>query len=296
MTVKDFRDMIDKQIITNRPKLSVSSLKTYCSCLFNIYKHTHKEDDEMNLDFFNDETKFEDYLKNKTSVSRKTSLSALFVLTGKNEYREQMLEDCKAVNNDYLQQTKTQKQTDNWATVQEIRDVYDKLYTDVKLMFAKKAVMQPNIVISYLLVALLGGVAGCPPRRSLEYSLMKIRNYCSTDNYYKAGKFYFNKYKTSSKYGLQTMEVPKDIDVIIKKWIKINNTDFLLFSNNENKLNSSQITRILNKCFGKNISTDMLRHIYLSNLYKDVPALTQMENTANEMGHSLTTALQYVKK
>jgi hypothetical protein len=235
-------------------------------------------------------------LKNKTSVSRKTSLSALFVLTGKNEYREQMLEDCKAVNNDYLQQTKTQKQTDNWATVQEIRDVYDKLYTDVKLMFAKKAVMQPNIVISYLLVALLGGVAGCPPRRSLEYSLMKIRNYCSTDNYYKAGKFYFNKYKTSSKYGLQTMEVPKDIDVIIKKWIKINNTDFLLFSNNENKLNSSQITRILNKCFGKNISTDMLRHIYLSNLYKDVPALTQMENTANEMGHSLTTALQYVKK
>ncbi len=40
------------------------------------------------------------------------------------------------------------------------------------------------------------------------------------DNYYEAGKLYFNKYKTSNKYGLQIREVPSEVNNIIKKWLK----------------------------------------------------------------------------
>jgi hypothetical protein len=40
----------------------------------------------------------------------------------------------------------------------------------------------------------------------------------------------------------------------------------------------------------------MLRHIYLSNIYKDMPALKKMEQTAEQMGHSLNQALEYVKQ
>ena len=69
----------------------------------------------------------------------------------------------------------------------------------------------------------------------------------------------------------------------------------MLYSTNGNRLTSQSINRILNKIFGKNISTDMLRHIYLSNAYKDVPALTKMETLASQMGHSLDTALEYIK-
>jgi hypothetical protein len=64
---------------------------------------------------------------------------------------------------------------------------------------------------------------------------------------------------------------------------------------NGTKFSAQNITRELNSIFGKKISTSMLRHIYLSNLYKDVPKLNQMRETAEKMGHDFTTALQYVK-
>jgi hypothetical protein len=76
-----------------------------------------------------------------------------------------------------------------------------------------------------------------PPRRSMDYSEMKIHNYDpKTDNYYKAGKFFYNKYKTAKTYGLQTLDVPKQLNTLIKKWIKLNNNDYMLYSTNGNKL------------------------------------------------------------
>ena len=72
--------------------------------------------------------------------------------------------------------------------------------------------------------------------------------------------------------------------------------DYLLYSTNGNRLSSPQITRILNKVFGKNVSTSMLRHIYLTDVYKDVPALEKMQKLAKSMGHSLETSLEYIKR
>ena len=40
----------------------------------------------------------------------------------------------------------------------------------------------------------------------------------------------------------------------------------------------------------------MLRHIYLTNYYKNMPSLMNMEELANDMGHSVVTAMTYVKK
>ena len=130
----------------------------------------------------------------------------------------------------------------------------------------------------------------------MDYGDLKIRNYNpKTDNYYRAGKMYFNIYKTSATYGLQTLDVPKPLNTIIKKWIKLNPTDYMLYSTNKQKLSSPQIDRILNNAFGKAVSTNMLRHIYLTNVYKDVPALTAMDHLALEMGHSTGTAMEYIK-
>ena len=167
-------------------------------------------------------------------------------------------------------------------------------------MLSTKAVFNDTQFIQFLLVAFLSG-AVMPPRRSLDYGDLKIRNYdAKVDNYYKnfktGGKFYFNIYKTSSTYGLQTLDVPKELNTIIKKWIKLNTNDYMLYSTNKQKLSSPQVSRILNNAFGgKNISTNLLRHIYLSNIYKDVPALSQMDNLAAEMGHSRATAMEYIK-
>jgi hypothetical protein len=290
----DLKKEIGDEIMKNRPKLSVSSLKTYVSILSNIYKKMRGHD---GISWFSDDSKkVLEYMDTKNDQTKKTSLSALFVLTGKQEYKDVMTTVMNAVNLKYKEQKKTPKQEDNWMTSEEIKAVYDSQHENALLMLSTKKKFDDGKFIEYLLVAFLSGVI-MPPRRSMDYGEMKIRNYNSKeDNYYKAGKFFFNKYKTSSTYGLQTLDVPKELNTLLKKWVKLNSNDYMLYSTNDNKLSSPQINRILNEAFGKAVSTNMLRHIYLTDRYKDVPAIAKMENLAEQMGHSVSTAMEYVKR
>jgi hypothetical protein len=165
----------------------------------------------------------------KNDQTKKTSLSALFVLTGKQEYKDVMTTVMNAVNLKYKEQKKTPKQKDNWMTSEEVKAVYDSQHENALLMLSTKKKFDDGKFIEYLLVAFLSGVI-MPPRRSMDYGEMKIRNYNSKeDNYYKAGKFFFNKYKTSSTYGLQTLDVPKELNTLLKKWVKLNSNDYMLY-------------------------------------------------------------------
>ena len=65
----------------------------------------------------------------------------------------------------------------------------------------------------------------------------------------------------------------------------------MIYSTNGKQISCPQIKRILNKIFGKNISTSMLRPIYLINVHKNMPKINQMQDLATEMGHSVSTAL-----
>ena len=57
----------------------------------------------------------------------------------------------------------------------------------------------------------------------------------------------------------------------------------------------NQITRILNRIFGKKISVSMLRNIYLSSKYGDM--MNEMKNDAKMMATSVSTATQnYIKE
>jgi L-rhamnose isomerase len=50
----------------------------------------------------------------------------------------------------------------------------------------------------------------------------------------------------------------------------------------------------LNKLFGKNVSTSMLRHIWTSDKYKDMPSLKELTANAEAMGHSVAQHLEYI--
>ena len=284
-----------EKIKANRPKLGLSSLKTYVSILFNIHKSMKSEDN--NLEWFSDNVKpILEFLKSKNNQTLKTSLSALFVLTGKQEYRDVMMQVMKEVTATYQEQKKSPAQAENWISEKEVKDVYFAQLDNALHMLSTKKVFNENKYIEFLLVGFLSG-AVMPPRRSMDYGEMMIRNYNpKTDNYYRAGKFYFNKYKTSSTYGLQTLDVPKPLNLMIKRWLKLNQTDYMLYSTNKQKLSSPQINRILNTAFGgKKISTNMLRHIYLSSVYAGIPALSSIDRLATQMGHSPTQAMEYIK-
>ena len=291
--MSDIKTLLQEKLKETRSSLSQSSIRTYVSILSNLYK---KMDGEGNLDFFKRYTDILKHLEDKNNQTRKTSLSALFILTGMREYQTEMQSIMKKVNQIYKEQKMNQKQKDNWISTEEIKEIQNTLSINANLMLNKKKILNENVMMEFLLVSFLSGVF-LPPRRSLDYSELKIRNYdIDIDNYYKGNKFYFNKYKTVKTYGLQVVEIPKELNLILKKWVKLNENDFMLYSSNGHKINPPQITRILNKVFEKKISTSMLRHIYLTDTYKNVPEIKKMEDLASDMGHSVSTAMEYIKR
>ena len=237
------------------------------------------------------------HLENKNKSTEKSTLSALYVLTQNPVYQKRMNQLSKSMHEENKLQKKSEKQQENWMSVKEIQSKYDELHNKVQQIFKKKAIADIGVIMDYLLVAFLSGHL-FPPRRNLDYALLKWKDYDkNVDNYYCRGKLYFNKYKTSDTYGLAVLKVPKELDTILKKWLKMNPSPYVLISSNEKPLSSSQITRMLNKIFGKEVSVNMLRHIYLTNFYQDMPKLSNMETLAATMGHNVQTALEhYVKK
>lgn len=292
------KEEILKTIEKNRPKLSKTSKTAYVSTLSSLYRRLSRIDDRFENDFFKqDPESIIEQLSTKKPQARKSVLSALYILTNDDRYRTAMVRDCKTSNEMYKNQSKSEKQVENWIGIETIQDIYKNLLDKASSIISKKVLGNQKSIMDFLLIALLGGVSGLPPRRSLDYGLMKIKNYDpKSDNYYKAGKFHFNVYKTCKKYGEQTLIVPPALDKMIKKWIKLNPTDYLLYSSNEKPLSSPQISIMLNKIFGKRVSTDMLRHIFLTDKYKNIPSIREMESLATDMGHSVGTALEYVKK
>ena len=81
---------------------------------------------------------------------------------------------------------------------------------------------------------------------------MKIRNYdVKTDNFYIGNKFFFKKYKTVKNHDKQSIDVPKELNTVLQKWINLNTNDFMIYSINSNIISCPQITKMLNKIFEK---------------------------------------------
>jgi hypothetical protein len=179
----------------------------------------------------------------------------------------------------------------------EVEEVYKNLEAHAKIHLMKKALTPSDLneIQKWILVALVSGLF-IPPRRSADWN-MKLKNYDEEkDNYVdvKNSQFVFNSYKTAKVYGKTKVDIPKPLKLILNKWLKLNDTDYLLFDANKNPLSSSQIAHRLNEIFGRKISTSMLRHIFLTHKFGNVN-LQELEDTAGAMGTSKMEALQYVK-
>lgn len=280
------------QLKTNRPNISNSTVKTYISILRTIYK---KLDGKDGIKFFENEKRkiIDDILKIENNQTIKTKLSALFVLTGDDDYHKPMLEFANKVNANYKEQKTDKKRAENLPTIDELKQIYDN---------AKTALLKNKSIdnfITYFVVALTSGVI-MPPRRSLDYCEMKIRNFNKTeDNYIDKDNFIFNKFKTSKfvKQEDKIVKIPTEILKFIKQFKKISDNDYLLYNvKTDRPYNASTFSKLLNRIFGKNISVDALRSIYLTNLYGGLPPIKQLEQTAQEMGHSVSSALNYYVK
>lgn len=297
-------EVLKKIIREKRPNITDSSVKTYASLLKNLYYKDEKNKDKpIELDWYKDAENVLPLLEEKTSQTRKTNLAAIIVLLdGKapKEYVDLMNNDAEKTKEDYEKQEKTDKQEENWLDYAEIVDLWNNKYKKMKTILYNsepKDKREKQELVKFMAQTVTGGIF-FTPRRS-EWTFVKVRNYDpKTDNYVdmKNSQFVFQKYKTAKVYGEEKVPFPKEFKAILSRYMKCVDNDYLLFNAKDEQMTNVNLTQALNSVYGKRISTSMLRHIYLSHKFKDMPSLHELEDTAKGMGHSVTQMLEYVKK
>ena len=201
------------------------------------------------------------------------------------------------------QTQKTEKQEKNWMSwdsIQEVKKELDKRVAEIK---SKKQITAQDYD-ALLNAVVLSLYTEIPPRRNQDYQLMMVtkkwgdKHVADVNWLDLAGKqFVFNVYKTAKTHGQQKLPIPDSLMETLKVYLKNHpgsgkaDFRFLVAADGSPLTAVNAVTRILNRIFGKNVGTTMLRHIYLSDKYD----IKEMTEDAEAMGHTLEVQKEYMK-
>jgi hypothetical protein len=290
---------IAKIIKENRPNLSDSSVKTYTTLIKSVCKNVFKDKEITEKDLNDDYEKVLEYYKDKPSASRKTYLSALFVLTKNKHYQNEMNDDIAKVKTFTATQEKTETQRSNWLVQDKLDEVFNNLESNAKHLFKKTTLTgkEQQQLVDYILLLVMSGKY-IPPRRSMDYTEFKIKNIDKEkDNYMEKLEFVFNRYKTDKFYNTQRVTIPNQLRLIINKWIKINPTNYLLFDANQNKLTSAKVNQRFNRLFGGRQGSNSIRRLFLTSKFGyTIDQQKEIDETMADMGSSQNQLTTYIKK
>jgi hypothetical protein len=290
---------IAKIIKENRPNLSDSSVKTYTTLIKSVCKNVFKDKEITEKDLNDDYEKVLEYYKEKPSASRKTYLSALFVLTKNKHYQNEMNDDIAKVKTFTATQEKTETQKKNWLSQDKLDEVFKNLEIDANHLLKKTTLTgkEQQHLVDYILLLVMSGRL-IPPRRSMDYTEFKIKNIDKEkDNYMDKLEFIFNRYKTDKFYNTQRVTIPNQLRLIINKWSKLNPTDYLLFDSNQNKLTSAKVNQRFNRLFGGRQGINSIRHLFLTSKFGyTIEQQKEIDETMADMGSSREQLTVYVRK
>ena len=253
----------------------------------------------------------------KPTTQRSYIISICSVLRDIPKYKkmyEEYFELLKDFNNDLKVNTdKSEKQEKNWISQEEVLSVHKKLKEDVMNLLQKKRKIDKavfNKLLNYMILSLYTLIN---PRRNKDYSLMKIASNTDDENYNylmidkkNTMKFLLNKYKTDKKYHSVEIDDPDDLKEVIQLYLKYHplkaelkkkeyDIPFLVDEQGKGFKNRTEITKILNKIFGKKISSSMLRNIFLTDKYGNV--MEELKKDSKAMATSVDVAMNnYIKE
>jgi hypothetical protein len=228
-------------------------------------------------------------------------------------YYDQMMDMNKTLKEEASKNIKTETQKENWITKEEIDEKLKELENTVKSYKPKDMInTEYNKVLQMIVLSLYVLQA---PRRNADYQYMiVVKDKVSDDKInflvYDKKEFWFRKYKTSKTELKDKNELVVPINDKMMTNInlyfkfhplihgkKITNSSeeipFLVNFYGEPLLQVNSITYIINKIFGKNIGSSMMRHLYTSHKYGDL--LEEQKKDAEQMSHSLGQQKEYIK-
>ena len=311
-------------VLHARPSLKENSAKAYATSLKllapapSLAPSLAPSEDagSTNLDFLKDTEAVLGKLEKHKHTTRRNYLNAVIVVLKGVEGGESALKEYEQVrdkyNEEYAEQvqthTKTERQKEIWIEWPDYLKIVEKLRDDTSNLksqdWSKKETQKYQdflIALLYSKYPLRNDWADVKVITKTDYNKLsgaqkKQGNYLvkhDTNKYF----FALNEYKTSKKYGEKHIEIDEEILGPLRRWLRHNDSGYLLINRKAEPLNSTGITKVLNRVGlaerGKPFGSSILRHSYLSHKYAEVSQ--EKEKDAELMGHSVATQDDYVK-
>jgi len=214
------------------------------------------------------------------------------------KFYEMLVEVNKALKNN---NTKSEKQEENWISQDAVQSKCDSLMEIISKVEGKRKLSEVEYK-ELLDAVILGLYCLQAPRRNKDYTDMLIVNTVPDDkehNYLdtKGMKWVFNNFKTQKTYKTQVINIPDELQRLLKVYFKFHpkskeikkgeTVPFLMNYDGKAINNSTEMTRALNKIFGKNVGSSLLRNIYLTSKYGE--KAKELKEDAADMATSVDT-------
>ncbi len=281
------------------PDLSEQTKITYSSQIYNVYKTMFPDEKEFNIKLFTFKN-IHDYVETLPNINRRKTIYAAFLQIVNNSIADDIRPIMLKAINDYKQKISVGVPSKNPIKFSDLKKKFNKLKKENSFLLNEKRDLTTFEIFKLqkmITAAICSGIF-VPPRRNMDYILMKINNIDKDkDNYIDMDKqeFVFNKYKTVKSYGKQTVKIPDTLFKLLKKYIKIKikNSDNLISQRDGTQYTSPTFTQFLNSIFkeyGK-IGNNSFRHAFLTEKYGNTKTLTQ---DLKDMGTSVAQLDTYV--
>ena len=312
------KDNLMETLKKSRPNAKESTIKMYSSNLLKLQKLM----DTDNFKFLEKPDNVKDKVSELHFTTQRNYYNAVIVylMAVRDKKEDPLIEEYVEIrdtlNKKYEDEQATgvisDKQKNNFVDISEVNNMINDMATEIKNRKIKKkedltpkdkSLLQSYILFNiYTRLPMRNDLAGMEAINKRSYNKLseedkKEKNYLVVNK----NKLFMvlNNYKTSAKYKELDIDIPKDLEKLLRLYIRVNGMGVLFKSSTGKPLSRNALSQLLlketKKRMGKSISTTMLRKIYLSSKYGKVKE--EMEKDAKVMGHSTEVAQSvYIKK
>ena len=292
---------IETIINARRPGLAPLTINCNARHILRLYQHIYPDDQIFDV------TKLEntpielitEYIDTKGLPTRKNIASSMGYIKSHVVYKRYILE----CGNSYRDRVNAHIPSDRDLTSivtpeilsevdARLLDDYTKTYVDGVVAYSKKDFKKLTNYITFQLVSGLH----IPPRRSLDWVAMKVKNIDPLlDNYMDGDVFVFNRYKTDKIYGQQRISVPPKLLEILAQWQLINPYEYLIPTVLGRMYQVSNFYETINSFMhtAKGSGTNKFRKGYLQNKFG---SMTSIADTMADMGSSPGVLNSYITR
>ncbi len=312
---EDLMDTIKKA----RPNAKDNTIKKYSADL----KKLQKMFDTDTWTFLDKPEDVKEKLADKHFTTQRNYFNAVIILLMALDKKKKLIEEYTdirdSLNKKYEDDNATgvisEKQKANFVKLEEVQKMINEMEGEIKSKkLRQKDSLSPkekNLIQTYILFSIYTRLPMRNDVAGMEIITKRAYNKLSDDdkaktNYLRldkgALKFILNDYKTSKKYKEKVLDIPKDLEKLLRFYMRVNKLeagDVLFTSGTGKPLTRNALSQLFiktsKKYMNKSISTTMLRKIVLSDKFGGLKE--EMEKMADIAGHSTDVMSDvYIKK